>query len=326
MKKLLITNVVYGPVYANIFLNQHLKSMLDPTNIPQMRDRIEYAIYSDADTLKLIQGHPNFEELKKHVKVHLLEFGWQGTENRFEKRYGILHSTFRLATEYCLKTDMLLSAMVADHIVAKHYMPKVFYQIDQGHDSVFCLPMRTAFEAMAPQLNNNVGAMFASDLFELGYKNLHPLWVACHWDAAQFSKIPYSLVWNSGTGLLVQSFSITPIVLTPSAEIAATNHVIDVEVPGMCKNPYWARNWTDCPIIGVEPLFCYYPPFKNHQATVEWVKEWAKHTLHKTQVPFVKETLYFPDEQTVNATPLLKFAAAEVVEALTEGPEEAEID
>lgn len=300
-KKLLITNVVYGQVYSAIFLNQHLKSMLDETNIPKMKDRVEYAVYTDKETLRLLEGHPNFQELKRLIKVHVYEFDWAGIENRFDKRYSVLASTFHLGLEIALERGMLMSALVADLVVAKHFLPKLFEKVDAGFDAVFTLPMRTAHEAMAHHLNANPGAMFAHDLFDLGYKNLHPLWVACHWEAAQFSKLPYSLIWNSGTGLVVHSFSITPIIFTPYEEMRETKHVIDVEIPSMCKNPFWAENWTDAAVIGVEPLFCYYPPFANKKAKVEDVAMWMARTLNPKQVPFVGQRLYFPDKETANA-------------------------
>lgn len=327
-KKLLITNVVYGSLYSRIFLDQHLKSMLDPTNLPTVKDRVIYAIYTDPETKQRLLGHPNYLELEKYCKIRIYEFKFAGIENRFEKRYGILASTLQLAIEVALEENFLLMPLVADLVVAKHFMPKIFERFEAGHDSVFTLPMRSAFESVAPFLNANNGAYFADDLFEIGYQNLHPLWVACHMEAAQFSKLPYSLLWNTGSGLLAHSFSITPIAFQPTPEMQKVSTVIDIEIPGLCKNPYWAQDWTDCAVIGVEPLFCYYPPFKNQKANPETIKKWADKTCHVSQKPTLRKPLYFPNKVTVNASQELEARAAAVVDGILGTPTriEQEID
>lgn len=321
-RKLLITNVVYGSVYANIFLNQHLKSLLDSTNIPEVGERVEYAIYTDTETLKFIEAHPNWNELKRYCKTQTFTFDWHGVINRFEKRYGILAATFNLGVKLALEKEMYAACWVADLVFAKHFLPKMFQKLDEGYDSVFTIPVRSAFEAIGPKLNQTPGAQFAHDLFDLAYENLHPLWVACHWEAAQFTKLPYTLIWNSGTGLLAHSFSITPIVFTPSEEIAATNHVIDVEVPSLCKNPYWAQDWVDAPVIGVEPLFCYYPPFSNKVATPEWVEKWAQRTVHKTQFSTLRKQLFFPSREVVKMDVVTEADALSVIDLIQPPKEE----
>jgi hypothetical protein len=300
MKKLLFTNVVYGPLYAEIFLNYHLKSMLDESNIPAFKDRCSgYVVYSDNETAATLLNHPNFQRLQKLIPVRIDGVNFpKGVETygqKFQKRYGVLTFTFRQAVEEALKEDVLLSPMVADLVVAHGYLEKLFSRFDQGFDSVFVLPMRTAFEAMAPGLSLVPGALRAEDLFNFGFACLHPLWVACDWNSPRFTKLPFTLLWtNPGVGLLARSFSITPIAFEPTKEMGQTLNVIDVEIPSLCKNPYWATDWVECPIIGVEPLQCYYPPFKNEGSSDKGVAEWAHKTLHKSQFEWLRKPLYYP--------------------------------
>ena len=46
-QRYLITNVVYGDLYSKIFLDQHLKSVLDPSNLPSVNEdyEIDYLIF-----------------------------------------------------------------------------------------------------------------------------------------------------------------------------------------------------------------------------------------------------------------------------------------
>lgn len=298
MKKLLITNVAYGDTYTDLFLNQHLKSLLDSSNIPSFKERVQYSIFTDAASFEKMAVHENFLKLCDliNVKYFLIDVA---TSLSFENRYGILIQTFGFSVREALAADMYLSAVVADLVFAQGYIGKLFQRLDEGYDSVFVLPMRTAMEAMVPLLPKE-GALLPLELFNIGYASLHPLWVACHFDTPQFTKLPFSLLWNTGTGLLAKSFSITPIAFTPSENMLATSQVIDVEVPSLCKNPYWATDWTECPVIGVEPLQCYYPPFANSPAHILEVKKWAQGALHPSQLDLVQKSLYYPTKEIVS--------------------------
>lgn len=315
-KKLLITNVVYGQLYARIFLEHHLRSFLDESNIPAHADRVEYLIFSDAETIPYLTAHENFKRLAALIVVKVVPITWPAGTNRFDHRYGILIQTFRESVKAALACGMLLSALVADLVVAQGFLASVLKRIDEGHDSVFVLPLRAAYESAGPQLAQHEGALAPAELFKIGYENLHPLWVACHWQAAQFTKLPFSLLWNTGTGFLVRSYSITPVIFEPTEAMLTAGAVIDVEIPSMCRNPYWARDWTDAPVIGVEPLFCYYPTFANHTASVGWVREWAK-CLHPAQSAYLRERLYYPDRKTVAAEESLREFTDDIIRGLT---------
>ena len=90
MQKLLITNVVYGDIYAPIFLNQHLKSFLDESNIPAFKDRVQYIIYADDETEPMISKHPNLIKLRSLCDVKIAKFEWpSNTANKYASRYSI---------------------------------------------------------------------------------------------------------------------------------------------------------------------------------------------------------------------------------------------
>jgi hypothetical protein len=293
-RKLIITNLVYGERYAELFLEQHLKSLLDETNIPRFRDRVEYVVFTDEETLPLLNRHASFFHLKSLVPTHIVKFPWNSEVNKFDQRYQLLIQTFRESVRGALQQDAILSAMVADLTVAKGYLGKLLAKFDQGYGAVFCLPVRSAAETMVPSLKNTSGALDAERLFELAYANIHPLWIACHWGSPTFTKLPFTLIWNSGDGLLARTFAVTPIAFLPSPAMLNAQHVIDVEVPSLCKNPYWAYDWLECPTVAVELLHCYYPPFSHEPASVDKIVQWARENLHPDQRGYLKGRFCFP--------------------------------
>ncbi len=309
MRPMLITNVVYGQTYAELFLNQHLKSFLDESNIPQWRKRLRYTIFTDAATRPIIETHPNFKLLKDLVPTDIVTFEWPDKPvDKYNQRYGILAQTFPECVAKALDGRTYLSALVADAVVAKGFLTSMFEKLDAGYDSVFVMPMRSAAESIIPHLNIEPQAYVPKELCRLAYTHMHPLWTACHYKAAQFTTRPFSLLWNTGTGLMVRSYSITPIAFMPTRAMMK-QMIIDVEVPAMCTNPYWATDWTDAPIILVEPLFCFYPTFANHTASPDWIKEWAiRSRLHPHQKNYLEEKLYYPDKETVCSDTILDFA------------------
>lgn len=318
MKKILITNVSYGPIYGDIFVSQHLKSMLDPSNIPALKDRVEYILFTDKETMPHITNHPNYKKLKELIPVEIGELGWpEQPVNKFEMRYQVLMGTFKESVKKAIEKNAYLSALTSDLIVARDFLPKVVSRLDSGeHDSVFMQPPRSAADVMFGELDKYPRAMHAEDLWTLCYQNMHPLWTACHWDAAQFTKLPFSLIWNSGQGLLVRSFSITPVIFEPRQEMIEANGVIDRVVPKYCQKPFWATDWVDAPILGVEPLFCYYPPFANHTASLEWLKNWTKQMLDPSQLEHAKWNLYYPSKELAKIGADMEEASSKVIENL----------
>lgn len=312
----LITNLVYGKTYAQIYLNAHLKSALDASNLHSIVDEYEtsYILYTDIETKPLIENHPHWISLSSLIKTEIKVFNEKILN--FDHRYDHLRTMLRDSIKNALSSNSLLTACVADWVFAKNFFPRTLKKISEGYDSVFVLPMRGASEIMLPILANNHGAPKDIELFELCYTCLHPLWVACHWDAPQFTRIPYSLIWNSYKGLLVRSFSHTPIVIKVYPEMINAV-MLDTDLPSYSKNVFWAEEWTDAPVIGCEPLRCFYPAFTNKGSSAYSIgREWCKH-LHKAQVSYLEKTLYYPNKKIVNPSSKLVDKSNRIINKIT---------
>jgi len=299
--KYLITNLVYGDIYARLFLNNHLKSCLDETNLPALTEKydVEMMIFTDHATLKQLTYHPNVLKLSKLIKVSTYLFAWPtDAANKFAHRYGLLMNMFHESVKKALADDALLTCWVADLVVAKEFFPRIMKRMEDGHDAVFVLPLRSAAEPMASNLLTVQGALPDKELCALGLECLHPLWWACLWNNPMFTKLPFCLLWNTVGGLMARTFSTTPIIFKPRAKMLEGRGMIDGDVPQHCENPYWAHDWTDAPVIGVEPVVCYYPPFANRPATVGYVEEFLGN-IDPSQAPFLKHRCFYPDEKSV---------------------------
>lgn len=303
----LITNLVYGQTYTKLFLENHLNSLLDETNLPAVAADydIEYRIYTDQDTLRDLQLHPNMHRLAKCVRITSQLFAWpKEAVKRFNYRYGLLLDMFKGSTDYALKNGFdYCTTWVADLVVAREFFPRILKRMDSGHGAVFVLPLRAASESATPQLMQHGGrALSDKELCAIGLEHMHPLWVASHWNNPQFTRLPFTLIWQGHGGVLVRTMSTTPIIFRPRKEMLETRGMIDGDIPKLCENPYWCTDWTDAPVIGVEPLICYYPTFANRPSSPQLVADFTT-SLDPSQVPFLEQRCYYPSKDAVTLRP-----------------------
>ncbi len=314
-KKYTIANLVYGQLYPQLWLENHVKSLIDQTNFGAIREEydIEYALFTDDETLNAISRHPNFMALGQRCEFQLIKINWPADSDKFASRYQVLAQMLGQAINHALESKSdALSVWVADLVFAKGSIPKILGHLS-GHDAVFNVPIRCAADSLNQVLAKLPGAPSDLELFEMAYNNLHHLWVASHWDASLFSKFPYSMLWNSGTGLVAHSFGITPIVFKPTEAMREVKAGIDSDLPSFCKNPYWATDWTEAAVAGVEPLSNgHYPPFLQHRANFDYIAKWAKEGTHPLQADYLPHPLYYPSKKTFNA-PALEAQALEAV-------------
>lgn len=302
----IMVNLVYGinqSPYPTLFLENHIKSLVDQTNIPALRDNYspEYVLYTDEETLQALCRHPSYMQLSQVCPIHVVKMAWPADADKFASRYGLLCQMFHNVLPLALEKNAYLGLWVADLVFAKHALPRMLKRLDDGHDGVFMVPIRSAADSVSALLQRLPGAPTDLELFEMAYANLHHLWVASHWDSPMFSKMPYSMVWNSGTGLCTHHFGITPIVFKPTEEMKKVRGVIDADVPSFCKNPFWAKDWVDAPVAGVEPLSNgHYPPFLQHKASIDYVVQWSKQGTIPVQAENLHKALFYPSERTFN--------------------------
>lgn len=308
-------NLVYGQIYPQLWIENHLKTLCDSTNLPAVtkRYKLEYVIFTDQPTLDAIQRHPNFMMLGKYAEIIIVKINWPPDSDPFASRYNLLVQMFHEVLKTALEKQAIMSCWVADLVFAKLAIPNLLGRIESGYDAVFNVPIRSAADSLNQILAKLPGAPSALELFEMAYAHLHHLWVASHVTAPMFSKFPYSMLWNSGTGLLAHNFGITPIIFETIEELKTVRGVIDADVPAKFKNPYWATDWLDAPVAGVEPLSNgHYPPFLQHKYSEDFISGWAAVGTHPTQINNLHKPLFYPSRKHFNNEALAKQALSTV--------------
>lgn len=300
-----LVNLAYGEVYSNLFLNFNLKSFLDVTNAKFLNDNTDfkYTIYTDEESLPKIERHPRFVALRDVVKTEIKLLNWPEEKvDRYGLRYSAQVGTFRDSAKIALQEGAWLSYHSADTLYAKSAFDKAIDTIKNSEcDAILSIPMRTAAESILPEVERlkELGAISREDMFKLAYAHMGPLWVHSHWNNPLFTKLPFTMLWNSGSGLIARSLSISVMLVKPTQAMIDSENVPDTEIPTLCKNPVYMQNWDDFPVINVEPLFCYYPPYLNRRSDVREVATWARQ-LSKKMKDALEHKFYFPNKDTAN--------------------------
>lgn len=306
-QRYIMANLVYGPLYTDLWLRNQLKSLTDPTNLPALRDKyeLEYAIFTDEETMRNITINPNYVQFAQHCSIHMIKLNWPADSDRVASRYNLLAQMIQQMVPVALERGAWLSCWVADLVFAKHALPRILKHLEKGHDAVFNVPLRSAADSLVPWLAKLPYAPTDLELFDHAYSHLHHLWVASLWNAPLFSRMPYSMLWKSeGAGLVAHNFAVTPIAFKPTIDMLNVVGGIDSDLPQHFTNPYWATDWTDAPVAGVEPLSnWHYPPFHMHGSSVEHVVDWAvrgnegKPSVHPTQPDHLDKPLFYPSRE-----------------------------
>ncbi len=327
-QKYLITNLCYGSIYYKIFTEQHLKSCLDETNLPAIKNRFDttYMIFTDEETLphfmEIKEGeklqditapgnkedfinrlrHPNLKRLAHEVTLKFAILGWvRDDHTKFDMRYSVLTEVCKKSIEMAIEQNAWLTAWVADLVVARDFFPKVLGRLEDGHGAVFVQPYRSAFETMAKILAQVNRALTPQELFFAAHANVLPLQQYQEFRSIRLTKLPFALFWSTPKGAMAKLFSVTPVVFKPKQGMLAGRCMLDGDIPAQCANPYWATNWTDAPVIGCEPLYSYsncyqYMPSKKDKR--KFVRAFSMCSIHPTQIMNMVRTMYYPDKKT----------------------------
>lgn len=321
MKTYLIGMLSYGPDYTKQFLDFHLRAILCSTNLPAVIEageyKPEYIILTDDETLPQIEAHINFKRLKNLVNVQVIKLSWP-EGNKYNFRYSAIVALTQILVTQSLERDAIFTQFASDIIPAQGFLPSILSRATEGYDAVLGLPWRTAFEPLAQHLNQYTGAIPPSEFGRLAFDNLHPLWTHSHWSNPQFSKLPFCLLWNTGTGLMVRTFSVSPLLLKPYPEMLTSQYVIDADIPTMFKKPFWASDWLDAPVIEAGFLFSYYPPFDNKPSSILEVTKWASRLSPRVH-DFILDRFYFPSKAQTKITEDIDSESSHVATAIWAG-------
>jgi len=272
LPKILISNLVYGEPYSSIFINLHLKSLLENCNpAPFSKDSI-YIIYTDGKNVELIRSSINYGQLQKHFKIY---FAVLNNELKYEQRYSIQTIQFQHSLKLAIEHNAAMHMACSDIYYGEGFWPNAIERFfGERLDAIFGHAVRTAYESIKDELLP--GAVDNHRLFEISYSNLHPLWLCANWNSPMFSRLPYHIIWTAPDQIIVRGFSVSPYLFRPTNDIERAGGSIDISLANAFEKKHLESDWSNLPIIEIQQLRSFYPPFGLCAASVSGVANWAK--------------------------------------------------
>lgn len=292
---ILAASLAYGPEYARLFLGPHLSSLLDPSNLPAVPS--QFVLFTDEATRPTIEAHPRFQQLQQTVPTQVYCIPQQS----YDHRYDAQALTLGLSLARAYREDRCLLYLTADGCYGQGAIPAMWSRINEsgkGYDAVCGQAIRSAAEAIEPALTGL--CLPKGPLFELGFRCLNPLWVASHWESPCFSGIPYALLWSDTEQLVMRMASVSVHLIRPSKALLQARGCPDMVLPVYMERPYFGYDWAEFPVVNVEPLRCFYPPFvTGHRASVEDYVAWAKGAIDPQSLPNLRHAWVYqhPDKR-----------------------------
>jgi len=326
-QKFNFTNLVYGKTYAEIFLKHHVPSLLDQSNLPELLKEYEvtYTVFTDAETQKILEEDENFRKLRALIPVTGLLINWSPDVNKYEMRYRIQVETYKHSCKAAYDSGAWFSYLTADTLFGQYAYRTALEKMRAGHDGILTLPMRKAYEGLSPlllrQMPQGRTALPARMLFDAAYAHTSPLWLSAHADAPRFTKMPYTILWNvDGRGMFCRTFSVSSIIVRPNEEMLRSPHVADVGIPSLCENPYWAYDWDECPLIGIEPMQNFFPLHGLKAADPVQVGLWARKNAGGTAAR-LQDYFYFPNRKSLQIPDFLRVRSDLFIKRVTDAAE-----
>ncbi len=291
---LLLSNLVYGERYTDLYLDCHLPAILDGSNLPAIADRTYVELYTDEASGARIVAHPSWACLAALLSatIHVLPIAADG----HAQRYGIQALTFHRSLHRAYAEDRALIYTAADIVYGAGVLPALLAKIDEGFDSVFGVPMRGTSEAMQGPLSGYGKALTAAEQYQLCRPALHPLWVASNWDAPDFSRIPYALLWSDASQIVLRPLTISNLIVKVNARMLGVSPTTpDAMIDPYVLHPYYADQWSDFPTVELQGLSSFWPPSRPGPANVAEYQAWAKQAAPAHTLPNLKRTVHFCD-------------------------------
>jgi hypothetical protein len=274
MSSICISNLVYGDVYTDLFLEYNLKSLVENVVGKAVLSDGDYFVFTDGKNIDRIKSHANYHALQEvfRFKFFVIDKGLG-----YAHRYGLQTVQLQHTLRHALDSKQLMHISCADVYYGPGFFANSFKRFLQGYDSVVTQPMRVAFESASSCLKQGVSDLDA--LFDVGFNNLHPLWMSADWDGRYFSKLPYHIIWSDDRSFCLRGFSLSPLVVVPKEWMLKASGCIDVSFVPFLESPYYATDWQEFPVLELQMLSSFYPPFLHKKASVDTVAFWAKKNI-----------------------------------------------
>jgi len=275
MRSVIISNLVYGEPYTTVFLELHLKSLLENFNQVALGENSMYLIYTDGSNIGKITDHRSYKSLSSIMQVQFIKIDDQ---LNYQGRYHAQTLQFQHSIKIALERNSLMHQACADIYYGSNFWSNSFQLLAKHNaNGLFGFAIRTTLESTYDVLR--VGYFDNDSLFEIGYSNIHPIWSFANWESPYFTKYPYTFLWSSPDQIVCRAFSIPPIIFEPTDKMMAASGCGDISVLPLCERIYIERDWQILPMLEVGMMQAFFPPFSTQRSSVEKLVAWARRHL-----------------------------------------------
>jgi hypothetical protein len=268
-RKICISNLVYGEIFTKVFLNYHLKSLLENLSSCRLPEGSIYLVFTDEKNISELDFHKNVAAVRKFLPLEIVVID---SELKNDMRYHLQSLQMKETIKYCIEKDLLIHQTCADVYYGPNFFQNLIQKISEGFDVIFSNPMRTAYESASPLLITQIYAV--DDLFDIGFQNPHPLWMSSNWNNPYFSVIPYHILWTDSKSIVLRGVSIGVYLCEPREWLLEYHGCSDMINRKKFKHPYYCKDWSELPMLELAFLATFFPSFKNQKASVRSVAEW----------------------------------------------------
>ena len=313
--KILISNLVYGEPYTEMFCNYHLNSVINNLIDSEFSKESLYLIYTDGKNIKNISTHVNFNILNNKIKTKFVVIN---QDINYDQRYSIQGVQLSNSIEVALNGYDFMIMTSADTF----YGPSVFRKYgnilkNSEIKAIWGIFFRTTFEPLIDYLYKNKFPN-KEELFQACINYIHPLWVHADWDVHRFTKIPYQMLWSSHNQIIVRGYSWSPLIFRPEPWMSNASGSIDLSFDPTLISNYWITEWWELPIIELVQLKNFYPPFGIEKANVKEIAKWTVSSIPKRNWDNLKRSWLFKHPTEELDIELVKKAEAIANKILTE--------
>lgn len=122
--KVCLSNLVYGEKYTDVFLNYHLRSLVDDSNLSAFPKGCEYLVFTNGQNIELIKQNSCVKKLNEVMPVKMMVFNSAG--DKYSQRYSLQSFQTKVSAKYALENDMMLSMIAADIVYGRNFWNVVF--------------------------------------------------------------------------------------------------------------------------------------------------------------------------------------------------------
>jgi len=272
---------VYGEPYTTVFVELHLKSLIESITPISLGSNSIYLIYTDGSNIKNISQHINFQKLFQRMEVQFITID---RELNYQGRYLAQTIQFQHSAALAIERNALMHQACADIYYGMNFWSNAYGLICKlGIDGLFGFAIRTTLDSTFNQLKN--GSFDNDALFDLGYSHMHPLWAFANWDSPYFTNYPYHIIWSAPDQIICRAFSVPAILFKPNSAMLNASGCGDISVLPLCERIYVERDWQILPMLELGMLQAFFPQFSRQRSSVEQLADWARRHLPASNFP-----------------------------------------